>query len=225
MATTVSLVLGSGGARGYAHIGVIEELVARGYEISAVSGCSMGALVGGLYAAGQLVDYRDWVHELNYLDVIRLLDLSFSTPGVIKGSRVFDVISAMVGDTRIEDLDIPFTAVATDLHSRKEIWFQDGELLRAIRASIAIPSLFAPVNYNGRTLVDGGVLNPLPIAPTVAYHSDIILAVDLNADVGPIGLQCEPKPAVQNKQQKILDRWLSKVRWRANKYSHGTGSG
>ncbi|MCL6268665.1 patatin-like phospholipase family protein [Sansalvadorimonas sp. 2012CJ34-2] len=219
MTTTVSLVLGSGGARGYAHIGVIEELVARGYEIAAVAGCSMGALVGGLYAAGRLADYRDWVHELNYLDVIRLLDLSFRTPGVINGSRVFDVIADMVGDTRIEDLDIPFTAVATDLESRKEIWFQDGQLLRAIRASIAIPSLFTPVNYNGRTLVDGGVLNPLPIAPTVSSHSDLIIAVDLNADVNPLVLQCETPVQEADRQQKILDRWLSKLSWRTRKYS------
>ncbi|WP_281645415.1 patatin-like phospholipase family protein [Parendozoicomonas sp. Alg238-R29] len=219
MSKTVSLVLGSGGARGYAHIGVIEELQARGYEIHAVAGSSMGALIGGLFAAGELSNYKGWVKELNYLDVIRLLDLSFKHPGVIKGSRVFDVISEMIGSTRIEQMPILFTAVATDLHARKEIWFQDGELLQAIRASIAIPTLFTPVMYNGRTLVDGGVLNPLPIAPTVSAHSDIIVAVDLNADVGPLAMQCEAPPLT--KQQKILDRWLNKLRWRSKKYSEG----
>ena len=222
MSKTVSLVLGSGGARGYAHIGVIEELQARGYEIHAVAGSSMGALVGGLFAAGELSNYRDWVKELNYLDVIRLLDLSFKHPGMINGTRVFDVISEMVGDIRIEQMPVLYTAVATDLHARKEIWFQDGNLLQAIRASIAIPSLFTPVNYNGRTLVDGGVLNPLPIAPTVSAHSDIIIAVDLNADVQPFPIQCEaPQPT---RQEKVLNRWMSKFRWRSKKYEEMSGS-
>ena len=222
MAKSVSLVLGSGGARGYAHIGVIEEILARGYEIKAVAGCSMGALVGGLYAAGKLAHYRDWVQELNYLDVIRLLDLSFRNPGVIGGTKIFDVLGEMIGDTRIEDLPIAFTAVATDLQAGKEIWFQNGELLQAIRASIAIPSLFTPVVYNGRTLVDGGVLNPLPIAPTVSAHADLIIAVDLNSDVSPLTMTCEA-PLPQTRQQKILDRWLSKLKWRNKKYSEGQG--
>ncbi|MTI13915.1 patatin-like phospholipase family protein [Sansalvadorimonas verongulae] len=222
MSKTVSLVLGSGGARGYAHIGVIEELQARGYEIQAVAGSSMGALIGGLFAAGELDHYRDWVKELNYVDVIRLLDLSFKNPGVINGSRVFDVISEMVGDTRIEQMPIVFTAVATDLHARKEIWFQDGELLPAIRASIAIPSLFTPVNYNGRTLVDGGVLNPLPIAPTVSAHSDMIIAVDLNADVQPFKMCCSTSQPTR--QDKVFSRWLNKFRWRSSRGIQTAGS-
>ena len=222
MSKTVSLVLGSGGARGYAHIGVIEELTARGYEIQAVAGSSMGALVGGLYAAGELDHYRDWVKELNYVDVIRLLDLSFKNPGMIKGSRVFDVISEMVGDVRIEQMPILFTAVATDLDARKEIWFQDGELLQAIRASVAIPSLFTPVNYQGRTLVDGGILNPLPIAPTVSAHSDMIIAVDLNSDMWPVEMHCSaPRTSRQN---KVFSRWLNKFRWRPKALMESAGS-
>ncbi|WP_211828211.1 patatin-like phospholipase family protein [Kistimonas asteriae] len=210
MAKTVSLVLGSGGARGYAHIGVIDELLARGYEISAIAGCSMGALVGGLYAAGRLEAYREWVMELKYLDVIRLLDLSFRSPGVFRGGRVLEAMSGMVGDCLIEDLRIPYTAVATDLNARKEIWFQEGDLLQAIRASIAIPSLFTPVEYNGRLLVDGGVLNPIPIAPTVSAHTDLIIAVDLNADIAPLQIACDPVPAA--KEQRILERWFRKLK-------------
>ncbi len=220
MPKTVSLALGSGGARGYAHIGVIEELLARGYVVQSIAGSSMGALVGGLFAAGKLGGYRDWVSDLNYLDVIRLLDLSFKSPGVINGGKVFDVIGEMIGDVKIEDLPVSFTAVATDLEAGKEIWFQDGELLRAIRASIAIPSLFTPVKYNGRTLVDGGVLNPLPIAPTVAAHSDLIIAVDLNCDSVPVALACDA-PEKKRRDERIFSRWLNKLRLRSKKYSEG----
>ena len=217
MNKSVSLVLGSGGARGYAHIGVIDELLARGYNIRAIAGCSMGALVGGLYAAGKLGEYRNWVNDLNYLDVIRLLDLSFRTPGMISGSRVFDVISGMIGDHQIEDLPIAYTAVATDLRTRKEVWFQEGSLLRAIRASIAIPSLFTPVEHNNRLLVDGGVINPLPIAPTVSAHTDLIIAVDLNADNDPVSVTCEPKP--ESRQERKLNKWLGKLKLRHKRYS------
>ncbi|CAM3511893.1 patatin-like phospholipase family protein [Parendozoicomonas haliclonae] len=223
MAKSVALVLGSGGARGYTHIGVIEELVARGYEIKAVAGCSMGALVGGLYVAGKLDQYRDWVRELNYLDVIRLLDLSFRSPGVIQGGRVFEVIGEMIGDVRIENLPTPFTAVATDIAARKEVWFQDGDLMQAIRASIAIPTLFTPVEHNGRLLIDGGVLNPLPIAATVSAHADLIIAVDLNTDVAPMNVACEA-PVQENRQQKVLHRWLGKLNFLSKKYAKGEGS-
>ena len=218
MASTVSLVLGSGGARGYAHIGVIEELLARGYTIGAVAGCSMGALIGGLYAAGALDDYKQWVNTLNYLDIVRLLDLSFRTPGAIGGDRIFDVIEGMVGATNIEELTIPYTAVATDLDSAKEIWFQSGPLLQAMRASVAIPSLFAPVNYNGRTLVDGGLLNPLPIAPMVAHHCDLIIAVDLNVDIPPSQLSC-PVPPAASRQDRVFQRWINLLRNRTSRYT------
>ena len=207
MGKTVSLVLGSGGARGYVHIGVIQELLARDYEIRAVAGSSMGALVGGVFAAGCLDRYCSWVKELNYMDVIRLLDISFGSLGFISGDRIFDVIGNMIGGARIEDLPLSFTAVATDLDSQKEIWFQKGDLLQAIRASIAIPSLFTPVMYNGRTLVDGGVLNPLPIAPTVAAHADLIVAVDLNSDVRPIELEHSGSEAA-SRQQRVASRWF-----------------
>nr|WP_024308094.1 patatin-like phospholipase family protein [Pseudomonas sp. P818] len=180
MSKKVALVLGSGGARGYAHIGVIEELQARGYEIGCIAGCSMGAVVGGIFAAGKLREYREWTESLDYLDVLRLLDVSFRL-GAIRGERVFGRIQEIVGEVDIENLDIPFTAVATDLTNQQEIWFQEGCLHQAMRASAAIPSLFTPVIQGKRMLVDGGLLNPLPIVPVVSSHCDLIIAVNLNA--------------------------------------------
>jgi len=180
MSKKVALVLGSGGARGYAHIGVIEELQERGYEIGCIAGCSMGAVVGGIFAAGKLREYREWTESLDYLDVLRLLDVSFRL-GAIRGERVFGRIQEIVGEINIEELSIPFTAVATDLTNQQEIWFQEGCLHQAMRASAAIPSLFTPVIQGKRMLVDGGLLNPLPIVPVVSSHCDLIIAVNLNA--------------------------------------------
>ena len=176
---TVSLVLGSGGARGYAHIGAIEEIQRRGYEIVSVSGSSMGALVGGMYAAGKLEEYREWVLSLNWIKVVRLLDFTLSR-GAIRGDKVFIKLSELLGNPNIEDLNLDFTAIAADLTRQKEVWFQKGSLLDAIRSSVAVPGLFTPVIKGNRVLVDGGVLNPLPIIPAVAAQADLIIAVDLN---------------------------------------------
>jgi NTE family protein len=184
MSKRIALVLGSGGARGYAHIGVIDELQARGYEIACIAGCSMGAVVGGIYAAGKLEQYRAWTQSLDYLDVLRLLDVSFRL-GAIRGEKVFGKIREIVGEIDIEALPIPFTAVATDLTNQQEIWFQEGCLHQAMRASAAIPSLFTPLVQGKRMLVDGGLLNPLPIVPVVSSHCDLIIAVNLNATSGP----------------------------------------
>jgi NTE family protein len=180
MKKRIALVLGSGGARGYAHIGVIEELERRGYDIACVAGCSMGAVIGGIYAAGKLPEYRAWIESLDYLDVLRLVDVSFRL-GAIRGEKVFGQIREIVGEVNIEDLRIPYTAVATDLTNQQEIWFQEGNLHSAMRASAAIPSLFTPVVQGNRTLVDGGLLNPLPIVPVVSSHCDLIVAVNLNS--------------------------------------------
>ncbi len=180
---TVSLVLGSGGARGYAHIGVIEVLEEVGYEIRSISGSSMGALVGGLYAAGKLQDYKAWVLTLDIFDVLKLIDFSFATTGVIKGDRVFDILEQLVGkDVKIENLPIDFTAVATNIDTQKEIWFQEGDLLTAIRASIAIPTVFTPVTAQNQLLVDGGILNPLPTVPLLSDNNDLLIAVNLNGE-------------------------------------------
>jgi len=180
MSKRVALVLGSGGARGYAHIGVIEELEARGYKIDCIAGCSMGAVIGGVYAAGKLPAFREWVEALDYLDVMRLLDVSFSM-GAIRGEKIFGHIREIVGNVNIENLPFPFTAVATDLANQQEVWFQEGCLNQAMRASAAIPSLFTPVTLGKRVLVDGGLLNPLPIVPVVSSHCDVIVAVNLSS--------------------------------------------
>jgi NTE family protein len=179
---TVALTLGSGGARGYAHIGAIEVLVERGYEIIAISGCSMGALIGGVFAAGKMQDYKDWVTGLGQFDILKLLDVTFGSSGAIRGEKIFSVVREMLGDTRIEDLPIAYTAVATDLLAHKEIWFQEGPLDQAIRASVAIPSVVTPLVLDGRVLVDGALLNPLPIVPTISSHADIVMAVNLSGE-------------------------------------------
>lgn len=178
----ISLVLGSGGARGYAHIGVIRELQARGYQIEAISGCSIGALIGALYATGSLEAYAAWVEELDYIDIIRLVDFSWSGSGAIKGERLLARLQDFIpAGTLIQDLPIPFTAIATDLRAQKELWFQRGDLLQAVHASLAIPGVFVPVKYGDRYLVDGGVLNPVPIMPVVSAHADYIVAVNVTA--------------------------------------------
>jgi len=179
---SVSLVLGSGGARGYAHIGAIEEIIKRGYEIVAISGSSMGALIGGLYAAGKLGEYKNWVLTLDFLDVIKLLDISFAPSGLIKGDRVFEKLESMIGDILIEKLPIDYTAVATELLNQKEVWFQKGKLIDAIRASIAIPTFFTPKKIGNRYFIDGGIVNPLPIAPVMSEISDLTIAINLNSN-------------------------------------------
>ncbi|MGL6291265.1 MAG: patatin-like phospholipase family protein, partial [Silanimonas sp.] len=150
----VALVLGAGGARGLAHIGVIEALEARGFEIAAIAGSSMGALVGGIHAAGKLEAYRDWADRLVRNDVLRLLDVTFGASGLIRGERVIGTLRELVGEHRIEGLPIPYVAVATDLATQREVWVQQGPLFDAIRASIAIPMVFTPHEVNGRELVD-----------------------------------------------------------------------
>ena len=177
----IALVLGSGGARGLAHIGVIQHLEELGHEIVYISGCSMGALVGGIYAAGQLEAYAEWARKLEKRDMFSLLDLAFGWKGLFKGDRLMGVLKELVGEHVIEDLPIGFTAVATDLLEQREIWLNKGPLFDAIRASIAIPTVFTPHIYLDRVLVDGGLLNPIPIAPALNQNADMIIAVNLNA--------------------------------------------
>lgn len=181
--TTVAVVLGSGGARGYAHIGALQVVVERGFDIVAISGSSMGALVGGVYAAGCLDEYTAWVTGLRHLDLLRLVDLSLSAGGAIRGEKVFAIVREMVGDMQIEDLPVAYTAVATDLLAHREVWFQEGSLSNAIRASIAIPSLFTPVVSGDQLLVDGALMNPVPILPTLASNADLTIAVHLSGEV------------------------------------------
>jgi NTE family protein len=176
----VALALGGGGARGYAHIGVIRELQERGCQIIAVAGTSMGAVIGGLHAAGRLDAYVDWVGGLSQRDVLRLMDPSIKAPGVIRAEKVMGRVATLLEGARIEDLPIPYTAVATDLVAQREVWFQEGLLATALRASVAIPSLIAPVVVDGRLLADGGLMNNLPIAPLTPVRSDAVIAVSLS---------------------------------------------
>lgn len=176
----IALALGSGGARGYTHIGVLDELRARGHEVVAISGTSMGAVIGGLEAAGRLQDYTDWVGTLRQTDVLRLLDPAFTGPGVFWGQRVMERVAAILDGARIEELPIPFTAVATDLTHSREVWFQRGSVVTAMRASIGIPSVFTPVVVGGRLLADGGLLNPVPVDALLGAPADRTVAVSLS---------------------------------------------
>lgn len=178
----VALVLGSGGARGYAHIGVINELRERGHDIVGISGSSMGALVGGLQAAGKLDEYAEWASALTQRAVLRLLDPSLTAAGVLRAEKILDVVRELLGNAVIEELPIPFTSVSTDLISGKSVWLQRGPVDEAIRASIAIPGVITPHVHDGRLLADGGILDPLPMAPIAAVRADVTIAVSLNGD-------------------------------------------
>ena len=175
----VNLVLGAGGARGFAHVGVIQELHARGHEVVGLAGTSMGAQVGGVLAAGGLDGFTDWVRALTRTDIVRLTDLTLGAPGLIRLQRVMRELHRFIGDVRIEDLPIPYTAVATDIDAQREVWFRSGPLVAAIRASIAVPAVFTPVRIGERLLVDGGLLNPLPLAPTMDMAGEVSVGVSL----------------------------------------------
>ena len=186
---TVALALGAGGAKGLAHIGVIEELEAQGYRITAIAGSSMGAVIGGIHATGKLTVYRDWVSALARLDVLRLVDWTFSGGGLIKGEKIIGTLRGLIGDALIEELPLAFTAVATDIDRGREVWLSRGPLFDAIRASIAIPTLFRPHHIAGRRLVDGALLNPVPVTPLIREPADYLIAVSVD------GTATEPAPA------------------------------
>ena len=177
---TVSLVLGSGGARGLAHIGVIHWLEENDFKIKSIVGCSIGAVIGGIYAAGKLDKYEQWVCALTKVDIVTLLDLSWDKSGLVRGEKLVNTLIGLVGEKLIEELPISYTAVATDLRGQKEVWIRSGSLFNAMRASFAIPLFFTPFQYKGCDLVDGGILNPVPIAPTFGDETDMTIAVNLN---------------------------------------------
>lgn len=188
----ISLVLGSGGARGLAHVGVIRALEERGYSIRSISGCSMGALVGGIYAAGKLDEYEAWARKIDRRGIFSLLDFALGHGGLVKGEKLMAALRGLVGDLRIESLPIPFTAVASDIVREREVWISEGPLFDAVRASISIPLFFTPFEYRGVRLVDGGVFNPVPVAPTFRDLNDLTVAVSTN---GPARRQEVPPGA------------------------------
>jgi len=183
----------SGGARGLSHIGVIQWLTENGYDIRSIAGSSMGALVGGIYAASKLATYAEWVLALERIHVLRLLDPTFGRDGLFKGERIMGVLRELIGDCAIEDLPISFTAVATDLETGEEVWLRQGGLFDAIRASIATPLVFTPFKHGARTLLDGALVNPLPIAPTLNDNTDLTIAVNLSG--APESLPVPPATA------------------------------
>ena len=174
------MVLSSGGARGLAHIGAIEELEAHGYRISSIAGCSMGALIGGVYAAGKLEAFRDWMKTVDRKKMLGLTDFSLSLNHIVKGTRIIEAIMEFVPDVAIEDLPIPYCAVATDLKAGREVVFDKGSLFEAIRASISLPSFYEPVQRDGMILIDGGVINPIPLNRVQRLAGDILVGVDVS---------------------------------------------
>jgi NTE family protein len=202
---TVALALGAGGAKGLAHIGAIEEIEAQGFEIVAIAGCSMGALIGGIYAMGKLDLYRDWVSSLAKFDVLKLLDWTFSGGGFIKGERIMGTLLELIGDTCIEELPFSFTPVATHREREREVWLTRGSLFDAIRASIAIPTVFRPYRLNGRVLVDGALLNPLPVSPLIRETADYLMAVSVDgpAEFTPVEAVKPEEPGAHGARSRV----------------------
>lgn len=176
----VALVLSSGGPRGFAYIGAIEELESRGYKISSIAGTSIGSLIGGMYAAGRLEEIKNWLFSLDAWKVFKLMDFSISKNHLVKGERIIEAMKKIVPDVNIEDLAIPYKAVSTDLYTGEEIVFSEGNLWQAIRASISIPSLFRPVKMGMRTLIDGGIANTMPLNRVERNGHDILIAFNVN---------------------------------------------
>ena len=205
----VALVLGAGGARGLAQIGVIDALLARGIDIVAVAGSSSGALVGGVFAAGRLQVYGEWLCSLGRNQMLRLLDPGLGGPSLFRGERLMHALRELVGEPRIEDLPIDFTAVAVDLLRQREVWLRRGDLWDAIRASFAIPGLFTPHVVHGRELVDGGLLAPLPITATRLSDAHRLIAVDMHSwPQQPPGAPAEPNGhMVLHEDPGRLARW------------------
>jgi NTE family protein len=198
----VALALGSGGARGYAHIGVIHELHDRGYQIVGIAGSSMGALVGGLQAADRLDEFADWASSLTQRAILRLLDPTLTAAGVLRAEKILDAVRDILGAATIEELPIPYTAVTTDLLAGKSVWLQRGPVDEAIRASIAIPGVISPHALDGRLLADGGILDPLPMAPIAAVNADLTIAVSLSGSESAD----EPEP-----EPRSSSEWLNRV--------------
>ncbi len=176
----VALVLSSGGARGLAHIGAIEVLEEEGYHITSIAGCSMGALIGGVYAAGKLEEFREWMKGIDRKKMLELTDFSLSLNHIVKGDRIIEAIMEFVPDIAIENLPIPYCAVATDWMSGREVVFRSGSLFEAIRASISLPSFYKPVHRDGMILIDGGVINPIPLNRVVRHKDDLLMGVDVS---------------------------------------------
>ena len=207
-AKSVALVLSSGGARGLAHIGAIEELEAQGYQITSIAGCSMGALIGGVYAAGKLNEFREWMKSIDRKKMLELTDFSLSLNHIAKGSRIIEAIMEFVPDIPIEQLPIPYCAVATDWKSGKEVVFREGSLFQAIRASISLPSFYEPIQRDGMILIDGGVTNPFPMNRVVRHEGDILVGVDVSGHDYKAQSEMQHELAEKRKHSKSLSQQI-----------------
>lgn len=224
MKKNIALVLSSGGARGFAHIGAIKMLEQQGYNITSVAGASMGALVGGIYASGLMPQFEEWVTTIDKMEVLRLTDVTLSSRGLVKGRKIIEKIKEIVPDRNIEDLRIPFCAVATDILKGKEKVFTEGDLYDAIRASISIPTIFQPFRIGEDFYVDGGLVNPVPINRIKRHDNDLLVIVNVNADIPPEPKkEPEEKPADNKYIRKIrsIQAKLSKETPGSNKSSIG----
>jgi len=198
MKKKVALVLSGGGARGLAHIGVIEELERNGYEITSIAGTSMGSVVGGVYAVGKLEEFKDWMLSLDRKKVFSLLDFKLSRQGLVKGDKVFNAMKEFIPDRDIEDLDIPYAAVAVDLNRMEEVVFRSGSLYEAMRASVSIPTVLTPVEKGDALLVDGGVMNNIPVDVVERRKRDRLIVVNVNANI--------PKPDLKKSKKEIKEK-------------------
>ncbi len=205
MKQKISLVLSGGGARGIAHIGVIEELEKSGYEISSIAGTSMGALVGGIYALNQMEAFKKWIITLDKAKVFSLVDFTLGSQGLVKGDRLFGKMKEFISDGNIEDLKLPYAAVAADIINKKEVVFKSGSIYEAIRASIAIPSVLTPIKTKEGLLVDGGIINNIPISHVKRIPNDILVVVNVNANI-PIEKPVQSKKDTKDKQSIYVQK-------------------
>jgi NTE family protein len=213
MKQKAALVLSGGGARGIAHIGVIEELVKKGFEITSIAGTSMGAVVGGVYALGKMEEYKNWLYTLDKLKLFNLVDFTLSTQGLVKGDKLLNTIKTFISDANFEDLEIPYAAVAADIINKKEVVFTKGSVFEAIRASMAIPTVFTPVKFEDGLLVDGGIINNMPINRVARTPGDLLIAVNVNADIPfdmPVVVKTEVV-ATQSRYQKKLKKFYKQL--------------
>lgn len=213
MKKKVSLVLSGGGARGIAHIGVIEELERQGFEIVSLAGTSMGAMVGGVYALGKMQEFKTWMCSLDKIKVFNLVDFSFSSQGLVKGDKVFATMKEFIEDKNIEDLPIPFVAVAADLLNKKEVIISSGSVWDAIRASVAIPTVIDPVISKNALLVDGGILNNIPVNRVKRVDGDLLVAVNVSADVPVMRLNqwAEDDSAFETRYSKNIKKFQKQL--------------
>jgi len=209
MGKNVALILSSGGARGFAHIGAIKVLKQHGYNITSVAGTSMGALVGAIYAAGQLEVFEEWVRTLDVMEVLKLTDISLSSKGFVKGKKIMEKLKEIVPERSIEELHIPYCAVATNFIKGEEKVFKEGNLFNAIRASISIPTVFQPWQIDGDYFVDGGLVNPIPINRVQREKGDLLVVVNVNADIPYEGV---PEEDEEKKDEEKDSKFIKKVK-------------